>query len=155
MPGDISNELRETISTFAVLQSVATDTGHTLKMTGELISWVRQGLVAKYGFHLEDIPDKEIRELMDPNNPDGPIAQWGYAVDTYASSHLFWGVTLKICREVAQVVTSIAISEDMLDYQLLAQSIGEKMQIMMTAPEEQEELKRGYGNGNKQSDKMS
>ena len=143
---ELSNELRETISTFAVMQSVATDVGHTLKLTGELINWVRNGLVQKYGRNLEDIPDPSIREIMDPDNPDGPIAQWEYAVDVYTSSHQLWGTTMKVCREINQIVTGIAISEDMLDYQLVAQSISDKMQSMMAAPDEDKPApKRGYG----------
>jgi len=150
IPGEVSNELRETISTLAVMRSCATDPGHIILLTGELINWIVAGLTAKYGMDLQDLPDNEYVLVTDCEG--SYIEQWEEAVDQFNRSRVFWGLALKMCRQVSSGMVQIAIHEDLLDYSLVSQSFTSAMQgmkILDDGDDEKEKTpdkKYGYGN---------
>jgi hypothetical protein len=150
--GEVSNELRETISTLAVMRSCATDPGHIILLTGELINWIIAGLTAKYGITLEDLPEEEYA-MIDASSEDSYISRWEDAIDNYNASRSFWGHALKMCRWVSSGMLQIAIHEDLLDYSLVSQSFTSAMQGMKILDEGEEEKKvdttKKYGYGNK------
>lgn len=155
IPGDISNELRSTISTLAVIQSCATDPGHVLTMTGAFINWTIGGLVAKYGYDFDGLNDNIIQlvedyelinEDTDAVNMAGvPIDlknlnyNWDIAIDYYNSSRQHWGASMKICRQIARQLIAISINEDMFDYRIMATNFMEEMKNMRISKPEEEE----------------
>jgi len=131
---EVSNELRETISTLAVLQSVATNTGHLLELTGTLISWIEAALVQIYGYELTDM-DPHVREMLyaapvDEHNPSSLLDKWEMAVDVYSASQQNWGYAVKACREIRTGLISIGIMEDMLDYKVMNHNFMDEMRAM-------------------------
>lgn len=131
---DISNELKSTISTMAVMQSCSTDIGQTISITGSFLIWVHNGLVSKYGRQLMGA-DEDIRMLMEDisselrdgeeyiNNPYCLDAQWLQAINAYNTSRQYWGLALRICHDVAKVCNAICVSENMLDYDAVNTSV--------------------------------
>ena len=154
--GTISNELKETISTLAVMRSCATDPGHVILLTGELINWIVCGLTAKYGYKLMGLDENEFN-LINQNDDDSYIRQWEYAIDQYNAHRSFWGTSLKICRQVAEGMLQIAVEEDLLDYSLVSITFTQQMQMKMqeehpqpdttNTPTQPQPRKRGYSNG--------
>lgn len=147
--GTISNELKETISTLAVMRSCATDPGHVILLTGELINWIVAGLTAKYGYELTDL-DELTFELINQNNEESYIQKWEYAIDQYNAHRSFWGTALKICRQVAEGMLQIAVEEDLLDYSLVAQTFTQQMQQQMESVKQQEETSSSNTAGKQQ-----
>ena len=131
---EVSNELRETISTLAVLQSVATNTGHLLELTGTLISWIESALVQKYGYELTNI-EPHVHDLLyapsaDKNNPISLLDKWELAVDVYSASAQNWGYAVKACREIRTGLISIGIREEMFDLQVMSHNFMDEMKAM-------------------------
>jgi hypothetical protein len=151
--GEISNELRSTISTLAVIQSCATDPGHVLTITGAFLNWTVGGLVAKYGYGFDGLEDKIIELIEDyeligeeelnkqgvPINPDNLNYNWDNAIDYYNSSRQHWGVSMKICRQIARQLIAISIQEDMFDYKIMATNFMDEMKNMRISKPEDEE----------------
>jgi hypothetical protein len=146
MVNDLSNELRETISTLAVLQSVATNTGHLLELTGTLMSWIEAALIQKYGYELDEL-DPYVYELMysEPAGtdkegniiPTSILDKWERAIDVYNASAHHWGIAVKICREVRTGLISIGIMEDMFDLQVMTVSFMDEMKAMRSEREDE------------------
>jgi hypothetical protein len=120
------------------MQSVATDPGHVIILTSSLINWTIAGLRAKHGYYLQSL-EKDIYELIviesDEqgnmlNSDTNVILQWEDAVDQYNAHKSFWGYALKKCRQVSEMLISICVAEDMLDYQIISTSITDQLNKM-------------------------
>ena len=154
---DISNELRDTISTFCVMQSCSTEIGQTITITGSLLSWVHAGLIYKYNGELTRMDERTrilMLDLVDETGafvyPQNIRARWLEAIDLYNNSRHFWGEALKICNEIATDLISICVMHDMLDYTLVSQSVTQRMQTMTILDEdEQREKSQAPANGKK------
>lgn len=150
MGNEISNDLRDTISTFAVMQSCSTEVGQTLTMTGSLITWVHVGLVSMYGYQLAGLDEETYNLMITQYDNDGnPInnsirEQWKEAIAIYNSSRAFWGTALMMCNEVATQLISICAAHNMMDYALVSQSVTKRMQQMNIVDDDEHNTK-GYG----------
>jgi hypothetical protein len=157
MNGDISNELRSTISTLAVIQSCATDPGHVLTITGAQLNWTIGGLVAKYGYQFNGLAHDIVKliedyKLIGDDNNQVPVTMhdepldsdnlnynWDMAIDYYNSSRQHWGVSMKMCRRIAQHLISISVVEDMFDYKIMATNFMDEMKSMRVSRLEEDE----------------
>ena len=118
----VKQELKETITSLAVMSAIETEPKRLLDITGELINWTTVGLTTKYGCELTGL-DKRVFNLINHENETSYIRQWENAVDLYNAHKSFWESTLKICHQVSRGVLEIAVNEDLIDYSEVAKGL--------------------------------
>lgn len=114
MPSDkvetfkVPDDIKATIGKMIALQSLATDPGQKISLSGELINWVMAGLVVRYG--RDKVPDAYLAELTLTRD------LWIEALNKYMTGGDYWGQALMRIRDVSGSMIVIAAVEQLIDY---------------------------------------
>lgn len=117
MVKDIGPGLKSTISTVIATRTFATDPRNIVTLTAPSIGWVRAGMRKKYGraiYHETEAEFKEYRKL------------WKKAQSLIKDSEN-WDRALMVCQDIFDDVLSIAVLNDLIDYDVFDNSITDKL----------------------------
>jgi hypothetical protein len=117
MVKDIGFGLKSTISTVTAARTFATDPRNIVTLTGVHIGWVRAGMRKKYGRGI--YPETE--------------AEIGYYRRSWKSAQALikdsenWDRALMLCQDIFDNCLSMAVLNDIIDYDVFEDSITDKL----------------------------
>lgn len=108
----IPDDMKQIIARILALQSLATDPGQRVAMTGTVMLWIKIGLTMKYG-NWSLVPS-DYQETFSVDRET-----WQHAMITFSKGSEFWGHALLPCQDITEDMAIIASMENMLDYRQL------------------------------------
>lgn len=117
MVKDIGTGLKSTISTVTAARTFATDPRNIVTLTSVQIGWVRAGMRKKYGTGIYDETEAEIDKYR---------KSWKVAQGLIKDSDN-WDRALMICQDIFDNCLSMAVLNDLIDYDVFADSITDKL----------------------------
>ena len=117
MVKDIGTGLKATISTVTAARTFATDPRNIVTLTSVHIGWVRAGMRKKYGNAIYEQTEVEINQYR---------KNWKIAQGLIKDSDN-WDRALMICQDIFDDCLSMAVLNDLIDYEMFADSITDKL----------------------------